>query len=382
MANGITKMSALCVAVLALPIVASGQAAEYDLILEKTFAYHVKQVGIDYNAQDGPLCTVVGSEAVEVIDSSGTTTTIESALAEHDWAKCSPKGRYIGIMRPFTEVDTLTGRPSLKYRFILRDRAGNIHGELPIAYFNTIRVSDNGWVATAVVLSFTVRDNWWLRDPSGALKGEITTPAQDIRFFGNSASFFTGPRHIAAYTGDLVQLWSFHPVSPLLQPEGMQISSDGHRFVRSSRRGLEFYEDGDLVELDTTLAGIEAEFYRVFITPDDRYALVSAGEQAHLYNLSNYQVVRTYNAAAPRVFGWGSASANADYVLLNMYVRNDTTLLQSVVLFNQAGDIVWEVEGRFEQMRVPWVSIDPQAKYIVLWDRHHLWLYEARQRER
>ncbi len=372
MANGVVKMSVLCLAVLMLPILASGQGVKCDLVLEKTFTDTVRRVGISYPPQGRPLFTIVGSETVVAMDGDGNTSPIESGLGGFDWATCSPNGQHVGIVRGYTEIDSLTSQPYLKYQFTLKDRNGSVIWVLSDSSFNDIWVGNNGWVAGTFSWSFTVLTPWRLYDPSGGFKGQITT--DDLRFFGGSGSFFTWPGPIAAYTADLTQLWSFDPVSPSLQPEALQISSDGLYFVRSSKQGLEFYENGNLVGLDSTLAGLDAQFHPVVITPDDRHALVSAKEQARLYDLNQCNLIRAYDAVEPRQFGWGSASWNGDYVLLNMV--GDPAMPDSTVLFDQNGDAAWGVELPLAHPEIPSLSMDPQAKYIVVWDPHKLWLYE------
>ena len=378
MVNGPAKMSVLWMTVLMLPGLALAQGIQFDLILEKTFASLTEEVGIDYDAQGKPVFTIVSHDRVEVMDSQGNTATIVSGLTDFDWASPSENGRFVGISKASEATDTVTGEPYFKYHFNLKRRNGETVYEVSDCPFNDFRVGNNGAVCGRGIVGIGITTDWRYCDPEGNLTPQFPASSKMIPF-GDSGSYLVYHHGdtVSACTGNHTLLWSIYLSSQVKGHESAKVSPDGHYFVRCSNEGTEFYQNGDLVKVDTTTKN---PWNRVMITPDGGHAMVVSGAQAYLWNLTDTSLVRIYETgASSSFFGYAASSTNGQYAVLSSVAKDTPPPYQRlIILYDDNAQAIWQTEGPASPLSRPWLTVDPTATYICQRDYAKLWLYRRK----
>ncbi len=384
MRNGRMRLSFICLAVLLLPGLAMAQGIPFDLILERTFTSHTSRVGVDYDGRGRPLFTIASEDRVEVMDSDGNIEIIVSGLnGATSAARPSPNGRFVGILRWSYHADSLSGAGYTKSNFTLKRRDGRTVYELAKCPFNDFEVANNGGVWTRWTVLATQRSDCQYYDVTGNPTYRLPSHSSVIPF-GEEGSYLVYTRDtVSAYTGGHTLLWSIDLLSSPREWKlgAANVSADGRYFVRYDEPAAEFYRDGQLVKVDTTLT-CHWLTSRVAMAPDNRHALLTSPQKAYLWDLEQCAVVRTLDPPGTLgAFGPGVCSSEGQYAVI--LAAEDTTAPteQLICLYDQNGQIVWQAEAPPRVAKVsrrPWLTIDPTATYISQRDSEKIWLYERR----
>lgn len=390
MKDGVTKSSWVG-AFLLLFDMAFAQGVQVELVLEKTFSSYTEDVAIDYDRRGRPMFTIVSEDQVEVMDSRGYSTTIVYGLTRYDDLACpSENGRFVGVSHETAAWDIVHKLWYMKHDFTLKRRSGATVWRCWDCPFNEYWVANNGAICARWVLGIGWEMNWRYFDSTGQMTREFPKDAQ-VTFFGDHGSYLlSGGDSLGAYGGDHGPLWSTDSFPPAdWRTTTTSVSSDGRYFVRYHCRGAEFYRDGELLHTDTTIGWSweppsEPE---VIMTPDNGYVLLipGTGYQAHLWNLEENRLVRTYERPDSRqLLADAACSSEGERVVFHTYTRRISgSIREYITLYNRQAEVVWQTDAPAEETtveplsRLRWFTIDPSGTWVCQRSSTKLWLYRV-----